>query len=72
MIKASAIYDKLLIYYFSGTGNAKNAAYWIKEVADKRGIEYILINIDRFKDFKIPEITPNTLIGFCSATTIEH
>ncbi len=68
MIKASAIYDKLLIYYFSGTGNAKNAAYWIKEVADKRGIEYILINIDRFKDFKIPEITPNTLIGFCSAT----
>lgn len=61
-------YDKLIIYYFSGTGNAKNAAYWIKEVAEEREIDSYLINIDRFKAIEIPEITEKTLIGFCSAT----
>lgn len=68
MINKKNKYDKLIVYYFSGTGNAKNASYWIKEVAEERGIESHLVNIDRFKQIKIPEITKKTLIGFCSAT----
>jgi len=63
-----AKYYKLIIYYFSGTGNARNAAIWICNAATKRGLNVSLINIDRFKKIEIPEITENTLIGFCSPT----
>ncbi len=61
-------YDQLIIYYFSGTGNAKNASIWIKEVAEQKGINTQLINIDRFENIKVPEFTGKTLIGFCSPT----
>lgn len=61
-------YDQLIIYYFSGTGNAKNAAFWIKEVADQKGIDTTLINIDRFDKIEVPEIKGKVLIGFCSPT----
>lgn len=61
-------YNQLIIYYFSGTGNAKNAAYWIKEVADQKGINNTLINIDRFEKIVIPEVNGKVLVGFCSPT----
>lgn len=61
-------YNQLIIYYFSGTGNAKNAAYWIKEVADQKGIQTTLINIDRFDKIDVPDTTGKSLIGFCSPT----
>lgn len=61
-------YDQLIIYYFSGTGNARNASFWIKEVAEKRGIKTHLINIDRFENIEVPEFSGKTLIGFCSPT----
>jgi Pyruvate/2-oxoacid:ferredoxin oxidoreductase delta subunit len=62
------IYDKLIIYYFSGTGNAKNAAQWIISAAKKQGIDTQLVNIDRFESIEKPEILGKTLIGFCSPT----
>ena len=65
---ATSKYDQLIIYYFSGTGNAKNASIWIKEEAEKRGIKTHLINIDRFENVDVPEFTGKTLIGFCSPT----
>jgi len=61
-------YDKLIIYYFSGTGNARNAAHWIGEVADEMGMQILFINIDRFETIKYPEIEGKTLIGFCFPT----
>ncbi len=61
-------YDQLIIYYFSGTGNARNAARWIINIARERGIKTHLINIDRLKTVDMPEITSKTLIGFCSPT----
>ena len=61
-------YDQLIIYYFSGTGNARNAAQWIISVAEERGIKTHLINIDRFKTIDLPVVTDKTLIGFCSPT----
>lgn len=61
-------YDQVIIYYFSGTGNARNAAQWIIEVAQKKGIATHLINIDRFRGIEVPEISVNTLIGFCAPT----
>lgn len=63
-----AKYDQLIVYYFSGTGNAKNAATWIKDLADERGIPYALINIDRFDKIEIPKTTGKLLIGFCAPT----
>lgn len=61
-------YDKLIIYYFSGTGNAKNASIWIKESAESMGIPSLLVNIDRFETIEYPELTDKTLIGFCYPT----
>jgi len=61
-------YSKIILYYFSGTGNAKSAAHWFNDEAKKRGLECLLINIDRFKEIKIPVLVENTLIGFFSAT----
>ena len=61
-------YHQLIIYYFSGTGNAKNAAYWIKIVADQREVTTSIINIDRFDKIETPKTTGKTLIGFCSPT----
>ena len=62
------IYDQLIIYYFSGTGNARNAALWIIKIAEEKGLITHLVNIDRFKTIELPEISERTLIGFCSPT----
>ncbi len=61
-------YDQLIIYYFSGTGNSRNAAIWIEKIAKEKGLQTHLINIDRFKTVDVPELSKRTLIGFCSPT----
>ncbi len=61
-------YNKLIIYYFSGTGNAKNASLWILKSAEEKGLKTQLINIDRFESIERPDIIEKTLIGFCSPT----
>jgi ferredoxin/branched-subunit amino acid transport protein AzlD len=61
-------YDQVIIYYFSGTGNARNAAIWIEKIAKEKGLKTHLINIDRFKTADVPELSEKTLIGFCSPT----
>ncbi|OQX73754.1 MAG: hypothetical protein B6D61_12195, partial [Bacteroidetes bacterium 4484_249] len=61
-------YSQLVIYYFSGTGNARNAAIWITKVAKEKGLQTQVINIDRFNIVDVPELTEKTLIGFCSPT----
>lgn len=61
-------YDRLIIYYFSGTGNARNASLWILKIAEAHGLKTQLINIDRFEKIKQPDISGKILIGFCSPT----
>ena len=64
----SVAYKNLLIYYFSGTGNAKRTAEWVVETATEMGINARMINIDRFVKPEIPELKGKTLIGFCAPT----
>lgn len=59
-------YSKLIIYYFSGTGNSANVARWIAETAQSRNIQTELINIAHINRLQIPIPTENTLIAFCS------
>lgn len=62
------MYDRLTIYYFSGTGNALTASRWIKENAEKKGIKTDLISIDRFKKIIVPAAEGKRLLGFCYPT----
>jgi NAD-dependent dihydropyrimidine dehydrogenase PreA subunit len=61
-------YSNVIIYYFSGTGNALQASRWITEKAIEMGVNSKLITIDRFKTIEHPKIEGKTLIGFSSPT----
>lgn len=62
------MYQHLIIYYFSGTGNARRSAEWFAEIAQLRGLNTTLINIDRLAKVVIPEVEGKMLIGFFSPT----
>ena len=62
------LYSKLIIFYFSGTGNAKRASEWIIDVAKNKNIETKLVNIDSFRFTELPVFNEKTLIGFASPT----
>ena len=69
MMKETRVkYAKLIIYYFSGTGNARNAAGWIREVAEENGIEAYVVNIDKLEKIDLNDFSGNCLIGICSPT----
>ena len=69
MMKETRVkYAKLIIYYFSGTGNARNAAGWIREVAEESGIEAYVVNIDKLEKIDLNDFSGNCLIGICSPT----
>jgi ferredoxin/flavodoxin len=61
-------YKKLIIFYFSGTGNARNVAHWISYIASKHHILTEIIDISKLKSRKEITIEENALIGFCSPT----
>lgn len=61
-------YQEVVIFYFSGTGNAKNAALWIDQMSKDRGFKSSVYNIDELSDNDIPEILEYTLVGICSPT----
>lgn len=63
-----SIYQRLIIFYFSGTGNARRTSEWIIDEAKNRGLKTLLINIDHLKSAKPYLNSENTLIGFCSPT----
>ncbi len=60
--------SKLIIYYFSGTGNTRNVTYWIEDIAHKYKIETQIIDISKLTSRKEITIPDNALIGFCSPT----
>mgnify|MGYP002629255081 CR=1 FL=1 len=61
-------YQNLLIIYYSGTGNAKRVSEWIGAKATEERIHAIIVPFWKFLKEPLPDLTGNTLIGFCSAT----
>lgn len=61
-----AQYSKLLIYYFSGTGNSANVAHWVAQVANEKGISTETVNIAHIDRLNIQAPDDSTLIAFSS------
>lgn len=61
-------YKNLIVYYFTGTGNALKASEWLIEKAKEYGISTSLISIDRFEKIEKPVTNNETLIAFCFPT----
>lgn len=61
-------YSRILIFYFSGTGNAKSAARWIIDYAKANNIESQLINISEANEIEPSDLSLHTLVGFCYPT----
>lgn len=61
-------YSRIIVFYFSGTGNAKTAAGWIVDYAKTRKIEAQLVNISETKSLDSIELLDDALVGFCYPT----
>lgn len=62
------VQEKLFIYFFSGTGNARNVAQWIGEEAAGRNIPAVVTDIAKIDRKHIAPPQPGTMIGFISPT----
>ncbi|MFZ5942297.1 MAG: EFR1 family ferrodoxin [Bacteroidota bacterium] len=60
--------NKLLIYYFSGTGNARNVARWCSDFASGKGWEVSVVDLATIDRYSIAVPPDGTMIGFCSPT----
>jgi len=58
--------NKLIIYYFSGTGNSANVAHWVAQVANEKGISAETLNIAHVDRLSIQTPDNDTTIAFCS------
>ncbi len=63
-----SIYREVIIYHFSGTGNARNVAKWIGQKAQSENIRSELIDISKLKSRKEINVPEGALVGFCSPT----
>ncbi|MDT8400393.1 MAG: EFR1 family ferrodoxin [Bacteroidales bacterium] len=61
-------YDKLLIFWFSGTGNARRAAEWISAYATNAGIQSDLFDLSKSQYPSKDLLKDSTLIGFSFPT----
>jgi len=62
------MFKRLIVYYFSGTGNAKTAAHWIVENAKTRGLDTDIVRIEKGTPAPDKCFKEKTLIGFCFPT----
>ena len=60
-------FKKIVIFFFSGTGNAENVSRWLAENAAAHNKKTEVINIG-LHPVKIPERDENTLLGFVFPT----
>jgi ferredoxin len=60
--------ENLIIYYFTGTGNALAVANWIAEISETKNIQVEIKKITPSLQVDSKEFTDNTLIGFCYPT----
>jgi ferredoxin len=58
------VVSKIIIYYFSGTGNAKQVAKWFCQFATEKEIDCELVNIEEIRE--INDISPETLLMIIS------
>ena len=58
----------LKIFYFSGTGNAKNVAQWIGQAAEIKDVDIEINDIAKLKNRQKPTVDQNIVIGFVSPT----
>jgi len=58
--------QKVIIYYFTGTGNSGKVAEWLSQVAAKNNIEYQIINIAKIDRHAIQPPEPEALVVFIS------
>jgi ferredoxin len=59
-------YKKIIIYYFSGTGNSRNVAQWVSNVAKADNIECQLVNIALTNRLSIEAPDKDSLVIFVS------
>jgi ferredoxin len=59
-------FQKLVIYYFSGTGNSRNVAWWLADEASKAGIVSHLVNITHAERLNIDPPDQEALVVFVS------
>lgn len=62
------MYKNLVIFYFSGTGNAKAVANWINETFQEKSIPTQIFEIKKGLTPDVSTINSNTLVGFCYPT----
>jgi len=62
------MFDSLIIYYFTGTGNALAASNWIAEVSKENKIPAEIIKITPSLNIGSESFSDNTIIGFCYPT----
>ena len=58
----------MIIYYFTGTGNALSAANWIAQTAEIQNISAEIVKISPSLQVEKKENNSNELIGFCFPT----
>ena len=62
------MFKNLIIYFFSGTGNAKTASHWIAEKIKSNGIPAEIIRIEKNTPVPQEPFEENTLVGLCFPT----
>ncbi len=62
------MYRNLIIFYFTGTGNALAASRWIAEVFSTRQIPAKIVKITPSLQIDAAELSKKTLVGFCYPT----
>jgi Pyruvate/2-oxoacid:ferredoxin oxidoreductase delta subunit len=60
--------NRLLLFYFTGTGNALAATHWIAQMAEEYNIPVEMKKMTPSLSVDSSEIPENTLIGFCYPT----
>ena len=60
------MYPKLIVYYFSGTGNSLKVALWLSQTAKEMNMETELINIANVATLHQSAPTPDALLAFTS------
>lgn len=59
-------YQKVVIYYFSGTGNSGKVAGWLGQVAAENNLESKIVNIAQIDRLSIEPPEPGALVVFVS------
>lgn len=63
---APKAYHKIVIYYFSGTGNSQKVSGWLAQVASENNLESKVVNIALIDSHTIDTPEPGALVVFVS------